>query len=790
MLNKHLRDGLLTTALVLVTLASISSAEAQTGETARAMEEIVVTAQRRQQSLLDVPVAVSSLPSDSLEDYAIDNILDLAILHPSLSGTTVANPVTATDLRIRGIGTTGSNAGFETSVGMYVDDIYYSRPGLAYVSFFDLQSVEIFRGPQGTLFGRNITAGAVAQKTAAPVIGERESYVTAEIAEFDSYDLEAAINIPLGANSALRLSGVVDNTDGFMDNVTTGDDDAAFSDIWGVRVQYLVEPSDKLSIRIVADASEYESGRFYQAVNSMNNPDGSPVILPNGRRPGFYDTTTSYASTATTEQMGIAAHVEYQINDTITLKSITSYRDVDSDNLDGDWDFSFNDVAGDLDETQDMKTFSQEFLLTFETDNAFITTGLHYFDEEIDYRRFNTDLTPTLGGGTFQNVAFLQDEESLGIFAHVDYTLSDQFSIIAGMRYSQVDKDIEFRNTFGTPEEVYDNLVNDFFLNLFFSAGGGADNAFPYDDSVDFDEVTGDIALQWRPNDRTQAYIKYSRGFKAGGFNMNEAAAGGRPAPNLPGAVDILGDGRLFQPFDPDAANYDSEIIDSYEISVRYQLDRGLISVTYFDSEIDNLQVGVFTGLNFETFNAPTADASGLEIDFNYNLTDQFSVNAAVTLLDTELSSEFSRAELVRGREFIYAPDTAFVVGANYNAALTNTIQLHVLANVSYHSDEYTRINGCVDGNGNSAVFSSCVTPANIDVFGPNNNAFFENDGHSLVNATVGLTFSDNIEVELFCSNCADKEHTTFNSFTPVVNVRGDYPGAPRTVGIRMRADF
>lgn len=770
------------------------------------LEEVLVSAQRREQSLLDVPVAVSSLSSDALEEYAIDDVLDLAELNPSVSGITIANPMTSTDIRIRGIGTTGSNAGFESSVGIYVDDIYYSRGGLALVNFFDMDSVEIYRGPQGTLFGRNITAGAIMQRTEAPILETTTGYVQAELAEFGSQELEAAINIPIGANTAIRLSGIVDNTDGFMTNVITNDDAAAFTDTWGFRAQLLTEPTEDLSIRLIADTNSYESGRHYQQNNTLG-PDGKPITLPTGQVLDRFDATTSYPSIATTEQFGFSGHIEYSINDVMDFKSITSVRHVDSENLDGDFDFSFADVAGDLDELQDMETFSQEFLLTFDTENAFITTGLHYFDEEIDFDRFNVNLTPTLGGGTFQNVNFNQTEESVGIFAHVDYTLTDQVSVIGGLRYSDVQKDIDFTNLLGTPEQVYNNIATDPALTAFFGGGGGADNAFPYSLSRSFDAITGDIALQFRPTDQIQAYIKYSRGFKAGGFNMNEAAAGGRPLPGISptdpaqadararlGATDILGNGTLFQRFDPDSAAYDEETIDSYEISVRYQMDRGLLAATYFDTEITDLQVGVFTGLNFETFNAPSGDASGLELEATYNVTEGLRVNAAVTLLDTEITSELSRPELIRGREFLQAPDTAFVVGASYSTFISDAMELNAAVNVSYHSDEFTRVNGCTDAAGNSAPFDQCLRPANINVptapGGNQNNAFFQNEGHYLANANLGVILNESLEVEVFCTNCTDEEHTIYNTFTPVVDIRSDYPGAPRIVGARARFNF
>lgn len=757
------------------------------GESGALKEEIVVSAQRREQSILEVPVAVSSLSAENLEDNAINDILDLATINPSVSGTTVSNPVTGTDIRIRGIGTTGSNAGFESSVGVYVDDIYYSRPGLAFISFFDMNSVEVYRGPQGTLFGRNISAGAIMQRTTAPALGETAGFASVELAEYNSYDLEAAVNVALGDNSAFRFSGIVDNTDGYIENVTTNDDAAAYTDVWGLRAQYLVQPSDALSVRLVADSSRYGSGRFYQ----QNDAIGIS---------GRYENTTSFASTAVTEQWGTAGHVEYDIDDTVALKSITSFRKVDSENLDGDFDFSLADIAGDLDETQDMDTFSQEFLVTFDTENAFITTGLHYFNEEIDYQRFNVNLSDAFGGGTFQNVAFLQDEESVGIFAHADFTLSDQFSLIGGMRWSQVDKNVDFRNLLGTPQEVYDNIANDPSLAAFFGSGGGADTAFPYKLTRSFDAVTGDVAIQWRPTDDLQAYLKYSRGFKAGGFNMNEAAAGGRPLPGVDpmdtatvdmlGATDILGNGTLFQRFDPASSAYDEEVIDSYEASLRFQRNRNLVSATAFYSDITDLQVGVFTGLNFETFNAPSAKAYGLELDALFNVTENLSLNAALTLLETEITEELSREELVRGRDFIYAPNRALVIGANYDKAISSSLELNASVNLSYHSAEYTRINGCVDGDGNNAVFDECVAPVDDTVSGPNSNAFFQNDGHSLVNANLGVTIVDNYSVELFCTNCFDTYHTNFNTFTPIANVRSDYPGAPQIWGLRAKANY
>lgn len=760
---------------------------------------VLVTAQRREQSILDVPVAVTTISAEALGDYEIDNIIDIVTTNPSVTGVVLSSPLTNTNIRIRGIGTSGANAGFESAVGMYVDDVYRSRPGLALTSFFDMKGVEILRGPQGTLFGKNTTAGALVQRTMEPQLGETSGYATVEVANVNSYELEGAINIPLADNAALRVSGMIDNTDGFITNTTTNDDSAAFHEISAVRAQLAFETSEDLRFRVIGDYSNWETGAQYQRSGIVEDPNIDPFD---------YNVGTSFPSNNTVKQLGLAGYVDYDVNDNVSIRSITSYREVDSDNLDGDFDFGPDLLAGDLDEFQDMKTFSQEFIISAETEmsgrSVALTGGLHYFDEEIDFSRRNVQLADGFTQAlfmepavSFQDPNHNQNEQSIGVFAHADIELSDQFSLIGGLRWTQVEKDNSYRNAAGTPEQVFDQAVAGSVANtvLFFLADGGLATVFPWSDSRKNDELTYDIALQWRPTDSIQAYAKYSKGFKAGGFNLTEDAAAGTPSP-LPGTgtggagrgVPVVGsDGvtRTFAPLDVSLANFDPEFVDSYEVGTRWQFDNGLISVTGFWSDFSDLQTAVFTGLNFQVVNAGTTQTKGIEFEGQFDVTENLSVNAAATFQEATYGDGTDTIGVPRGRQVVHAPDQAITLGGSYKRPLSDNIMFHAAANVAWRSDEFVFVGLCQDAAGNDVVFDQCDP-----TIGDNRFAFSQNDPYAVVNGSIGLFFNESINVELFCQNCFSEEYFNWQFEQPVVGALYGDAADPRLWGARLRKDF
>ena len=325
------------------------------------IEEVVVTAQRREQSLLDVPIAVSSYSAEALEEQGIEDLLDLNKASPSIFINVLQNPTLNVPVRIRGIGTSGSNPGFESATGVYVDGVYRSRPGTAMMGFTDLEALEVLRGPQGTLFGKNTTAGALQMKTKAPVLGEQSGNIALRAGNFNTYDIEAAVNIAVNDSTALRFSGLYSESDGQFEDPVTGEDDVAFQDNQVLRAQIASAVSDRLYFRLVADWGEFSSpirGRQStridsQDVDGLQNTVYGPAALnlfgpvTTGSGYWYWDITTPGAQAdpfayensvnretyGITEQYGATLNVEYDLNDTWTLTSISGWREIEDRGL-------------------------------------------------------------------------------------------------------------------------------------------------------------------------------------------------------------------------------------------------------------------------------------------------------------------------------------------------------------------------------------------------------------------------------------------------------------------------
>ena len=483
--------------------------------------------------------------------------------------------------------------------------------------------------------------------------------------------------------------------------------------------------------------------------NTLSNPLGnSPVrirgIGTGGANPGpadplGYEIATTQDADSVLEQWGAVAHLDFELNDNWALRSVTGYREIDNDNLNGDWGFGSLGLAGRLDQVFRFETLSQEFLLngSFDFDDGRsleVVAGLHYFSEDIQYNRIATvgpqfqnllafsifgGVAP-LGGGfadgpllglpacnggvpnptafcfslsqvgntayEFQKVLWDQEEESTGLFVHGTYDLNDQWSLIAGVRWNRVEKDITADNQAAlTSEQYFDDVFNN-ALGFYFADAALASP--DWDGSVANEEFTYLATLQFRPTDDTQLYLSYSRGFKAGGFNMTENAAAGEPSLPTARGVDPDGDGRTFAPFAPEGVDFAPEFVDAYELGFRWEyLDAGRLGVTVFRSEYDDLQVSQFTGLVFQVINAGSSTSQGVVIENFYQFSRNFGLNLGLTYLEAEYGSDV--VGLPAGRDRGLSPELSAVVGLRYNQQVGNNAELFGNLNYSYYTEMF-----------------------------------------------------------------------------------------------------
>jgi len=457
------------------------------------LETITVKAQERQQNLQDVPISVTAISGKQLSESVMSDIFDVSSSVPAMSAFQAQN-VTNTSFSIRGIGTGSQNYGLESSVGLYVDGVYRSQQHSMVNDLVDVEAVEVLRGPQGTLFGKNTPSGAILFRTVAPSHDASNGFFEATVGNYGLVNYSAASNISAVDNVlAFRVTAFGSQRDGIVSEVNTGNDVLNDRDRWGARLQALYTPSEDVSVRIIADYSEINEICCAAPVQLSNmkalgieGKFGSDALLSQAPfnatifdGDDFFDrkVALSFLPESTMKDRGLSAEINWNIDDQYTIVSISAYRRFDAlDNI--DTDFTDADLFGTKNDAQ-QRSFSQELRLDFSGEKSNGTVGVYYFtqDLDLDYSLYTSnDINPFFLSGftqgafnellsgidalsaatngliapsaepapafsAFDHVAE-QEHESYAIFGQIDYQLSDKFTLTAGLRYTDESKDI------------------------------------------------------------------------------------------------------------------------------------------------------------------------------------------------------------------------------------------------------------------------------------------------------------------------------------------------------------
>ncbi|MFL0801679.1 MAG: TonB-dependent receptor [Agarilytica sp.] len=623
---------------------------------AREEEEVlVVSARRRDETLQEVPISLSSFSGDAMEKTGITDLVALGASAPNTTLKTSRATNNTLSAFIRGVGQQDPLVGFEAGVGIYIDDIYLNRPQGAVLDVYEVERVEILRGPQGTLYGRNTIGGAVKYVTKR-LSDETTASVKASVGTYDQADLILAGSTPL-ADDTLRIGGAIASLhrDGFGENVLTGQDNYD-KDSVAARATVEATPSDELFIRVVAD----------YVYDTSNPRHGHSIVDGNTRdvfdtAAGVDDWLENGGSNLTDnffEGFGVAASVEYEISDELTFKSITAYREDETNNK-----IDFTDAFApffDAPLIYENDQLSQEFQVTFNFERVQGLAGVYFLDS---YAMNEFDVLLGSAAYTFAEV----DTFSSAAFFDLSYDVSDTIALGFGLRYTQDKKDF---NSFKASYTFGDNGV---LLSPAFGGNGIIDaNGDGIEDAPILDPVTGQeispnfvadrtddavtpkLSISWQPVDEHHVYASYSQGYKGGGYD---------PRGNYALAVAQEG-------FEP-------ETVDAYELGIKSTFLDGAIStnIAGFYSDYTDVQIpgstlvdsdgdGVTDTFDGAVTNAGEATIHGVEIDVTANLTDNLTSKLALGLINAEYDEFVGRdddGELINiadQRNFQNTPET------------------------------------------------------------------------------------------------------------------------------------
>ncbi|MFK8019664.1 MAG: TonB-dependent receptor [Pseudomonadales bacterium] len=783
------------------------------------LEEVIVTAQKREQSLQDVPIAVSAYSGQMLQESGIKDVFDLQVNAPGLTVDQNQNATTST-FAIRGIGGGGNNFGIESSVGVYVDGTYRARQNSMISQLVDIDSIEVLRGPQGTLFGRNTLSGAIHFKTKAPG-HEPEAFVEATAGNFGLINLSAASSISAIEDVlAFRFTGFSSTRDGWADNLTLpGNDEINDRDRYGLRAQALFTPNDNLSVRIIADYGELDEVCCSTTVVNDNlranqtTPAGTlgtdailegrgATFIPESRQ---FDNIVTYNQNPTSEatDTGLSVQIDYNLGDAYTLTSITSWRDFESfDTIDAD----FTDLNALLDTNlAEQSSISQEFRVAFTGENINYVVGANYFTQDLDSTStlsFGEDteaiaaaflglptafiigtplpLTTLLGAPFFPPGGFAtdfnkQEHESWAIFGQADWQISDSLTITAGVRYSDEEKILK---------TTYVESGNELgFFQPAFAATQRRDNI---DEIIKDDQVTGTIKLSWFANDETMLFASVSTGYKAGGTNTDR--------------------------IDPAFAQvFSAENSTAYELGMKAEFPEQAmrLNISLHYTPIDDYQVGTFTGSGFNVQNAATINTYGGEIEWLWQATDSTTLQATYAKAVADFD-EFERGNcwnITPFRTGIADPGGRFNVGTAEAPEFVTAADPRVTDPLS--PDFCDRTGDRLGTNPEDFLALSARQEFAIGdsitgfllgefiyngdmVLDQSNEPLSEQDAYNLVNLRAGLYFeSIDAELTLWGRNVFDEEYNG-TSFPGVLQDGKQiaYRREPATFGLTFRKDW
>jgi len=734
------------------------------------LDEIVITATKRAESLQDVSAAVTVIDGLVVEKLSINN---LARLTESIPTVMMSEAQAATNIYIRGIGS-GQNYGFEQSVGMFIDGVHFSRGRAFRNPFFDVERIEVVKGPQSVLLGKNVVAGAFNITTRKPTDTWKTSLKGEFTPEFEGIEGSVTVSGPLADNFGIRLAGTFSDIDGFMKNTLPGAEDPYGREETLFRAVAQWDISDDITATLKGEFATYDVSGGYptQPIRlSANHLALIQAVDPLAEVNRDYQTSVPATNDPLFEGLfndsntdNVTLTVDWNLDNGSVITSVTSNIGFDWDALTNNDHTNLNVVSGP--QRQDFEAFAQELRLTSPGDQTVeYLVGVYYSDEDYKTRLQATlDLGQSALAGVFccdrlgRNQQFSQENESWALFGEVIWNLSDVARVKVGARYTEDDKTADKRLWYSDASTL-DNAVPDPAIAAAYNGVIGVEhNLVGVKRSTD--DFTPAITFEWNVSDDLMTYASYTEGFKAGGFDEDFTS----------GVIDEF--------------EYEDEEVESYALGAKWRVagGRGYVNAEYFNTNIKNLQVSTFSIASFLVGNAAEATSTGLDVDARWAVNDNLTIGGAAVFLDAEYDSYETGPCILddagnaiatfcdlSGQPLQFAPDFSANFYADFTTPVFGDWELGLYADVSYTDDFF------LAGDNDPETIQS---------------------SHSKLNGVISLGRSDGkLRFALVGSNITDKLTSHQSNDIPLANLYGGkgvdaIVDPPRMISLQAEVNF
>ncbi|MBT4161514.1 MAG: TonB-dependent receptor [Gammaproteobacteria bacterium] len=717
---------------------AFATTQAEAAKQERVIEEVIVTAQKREQSLMDAAIDVTAFSGDQLTEAGIDDVFGIAKAVP---GVTIQNTGANPQIFMRGVGTRITGTGLDSGVAVYVDDRFVTRQGGQVFDIYDVERVEVLKGPQGVLFGRNATGGAI-RIISKEVSDELEGELSLGYGS-DSYQMvRGFVNVPVNDDFGIRVSAQSRQRDAFKENIIPGAEDFDDLDAQSIRVKARWDVSDNSTLKFTYDRSKATDLSSSGAIsldggNSRGISLGGITTTERDEIASSMGTDPSYGSPKI-ESDSFQLRFETSLSDSLELAAYATYLDYSSSKP-GDYDgTSFQDV-----EVEYAISESNDFGFGFEvsSDSGGPLTwvvGANYFEGDAE-SDFDLRVGPAGGGSVKLSVGFAEYQNtSYGVFGSLDYDFSERWTLTVGGRYSYEDKENDLSTS---------------------SIGVATVSPVPASDSDSWNEFTPKVTLTYNL-DNGIVYGTFASGFKSGGFNHP------------------LREGTVIDP----------ETLDMIELGYKADLTDSLrLTSSLFVYSYKDLQVtkAASEGATVSTENATDSDIRGIDVDLTWAATDKLTLKINAEYLDTEYEDYETAGRApntvltgdpaaigygfvffnAKGQEMLRSPELAVYAAVQYDSQLSiGGREGNLSLNMNYAwKDDY--------------IFDFEVDPL-VDV---------TQDAHGILNARATLAI-EKVSLSVWGKNLTDEKYF-FDKVVAASNNRGNY-GHPRTYGVDFAYRF